>query len=166
MARGIDVFSTLLNIPKIWWRYTVAPKAQRAFIREEFNLTVRREFAKHLANSMGDVLRRKGIPEDQITLMREKGLGPEGYQIHHKIPIHAGGTNHFSNLAMSPVGLHHAIHYDVDKQILGMKEGQSKLVSMHYVQGLICDTEPWLDPAWCPDAPAPVPPPQSYIVWS
>ncbi|OFW82643.1 MAG: hypothetical protein A2018_08025 [Alphaproteobacteria bacterium GWF2_58_20] len=145
-------------MPKINVRYTVASKEQRDQRRNYYHDVVRKQFASHLATHHAEKLRILGIPEEQITIMRDRGEGPEGYNIHHKIPLHAGGTNDFSNLILMRADLHCHLHRFVDAKILGLKVGKSRDVVLPFLEGEVCFMQPWKQPGWNPNAPLPVPP--------
>ncbi len=104
---------------------------------KDFRLFGRKRFIQFLAKNHVDDLRRLGIPEDHITLMREEGKGPEGYTVHHKMPRHGGGGNDIDNLILMPPKIHKEIHEAIDVQILHMSTGDSRMVDLPMPDGVI-----------------------------
>jgi len=123
--------------------YVVPPKAERQRIAKQFG-KIRKQFAKFLAENHLEDLRRLGISEAEIDIMRETGRGPEGYTVHHKLPRHGGGTNDFSNLVLISRAIHSDIHYEMDRQLFGskkpisqMKTGDSCWIDIPTPEGMI-----------------------------
>lgn len=76
----------------------------------EFN-KVRPAFLKQLANRHANELRAAGIAQAAIDRMASNGRPPDGYQVHHRIPLDDGGDNSFSNLILIRDDVEHrAIH--------------------------------------------------------
>ena len=96
-------------------------------VMTEFN--VRAAFLKHLAKTKFNELRAAGISLKQIKGMRH-GYTPNGFNTHHMVPIHGGGTNDFSNLILiRRVPYHDDLHNKViNPQIRGIKEGESEFL--------------------------------------
>jgi alpha-beta hydrolase superfamily lysophospholipase len=130
--------------------YEVMPKEYRRSKRDAFNSVVpseigvekdknndvllvgaRAEFLKNLAKNHSEALLNAGMPQEQIDDMREQGIGPAGYNVHHKLPIHGGGGNDESNFVLIRDTLYHdMIHAFADPQISGMKEGDKRQIRM------------------------------------
>jgi len=160
MARkGIDVYTAIWRMPVVEWRYTVASAEHRVKVREYHHGPGRRAFAKHLAAHFEKELRDLGVPDDQITIMREEGLGPENFNIHHKVPVHAFGTNDFSNLILMPADLHSLVHQTIDEQgVCLMKTGETRLIQLPMPEGMVWNPACSQAPKPKPDFPVPVPP--------
>lgn len=81
--------------------YTKRSKTEAAQMRKIFNSSVRTNYLKDAANSSEIIKEFKagGLTDKQIQDMK-KGVQPEGYQVHHKLPLDDSGTNDFSNLML------------------------------------------------------------------
>jgi len=78
--------------------YTKRTDAAREALRDAFP-PVRRAFVKDLAQNHAAELREAGMSEGDIAMMA-KGRVPEGYQVHHMLPLDDGGTNATDNLVL------------------------------------------------------------------
>jgi len=98
-------------------------------MRQEFEQVKRAEFIKYLARTQQDALRQAGISAKQLEGMK-KGYTPHGFNTHHKLPIHGGGTNDFSNLILiRKEPWHDMLHYHIiNPQTKGMSEGDSRRI--------------------------------------
>lgn len=92
--------------------FKTPPKREREVMREQFKKEVRPAFLKYVAEHFSTELRAMGISEAGLATMR-KGFSVNGYNVHHKLPIHGGGTNDFKNLIIMPVGPHDELHHQV-----------------------------------------------------
>ncbi|MGD9637559.1 MAG: alpha/beta hydrolase [Alphaproteobacteria bacterium] len=128
--------------------YTVQSKEYRLSTRDAFNSPVPNEFGvakdklgdvllvgarsnflKKLGSDYSQALEAAGLLPDQVAAMAEEGICPSGYNVHHKKPIHGGGTNDAGNFVLIRDNLYHdMIHAHLDLQISGMKEGESREV--------------------------------------
>jgi len=105
-AIGLIEFSGWL-FQEISW--TKRLDEEREKFRVEFNNRVRRKFLKTLAKDK-KLLRTSRFSEEDIERLK-KGQCPNGYQVHHKIPIDDGGTNDFDNLVLiKNTPYHETIH--------------------------------------------------------
>ena len=150
-CKGNFSFDTIHGLKLKEVKYTVPTKAERVAKREEFNGVkdengnvivegVRSKFLKMLANEHADQLKeRLGLTDYQIEGMR-KGIGPSGYNVHHKLALHGGGKNEFSNFILTPLYPHDQWHHDVmDAQLLGIHEGESRTIKIPYTDEMIYD---------------------------
>ena len=96
-------------------------------LRKEFNNTIRSDFLKDLAKDKQaiSILRQQNVTEpDIIKLMN--GKVPQGYQVHHKIPLDDGGTNNKENLILIRNSPEHAAFTTYQKQqTSNLKNGDS-----------------------------------------
>ena len=149
--KGNFSFDTIHGLKLKEVKYTVPSKAERVAKREEFNGIkdadgnvvvegVRSKFLKMLANEHADLLKeRLGLTDYQIEGMR-KGFGPKGYNVHHKLALHGGGKNEFSNFILTPLYPHDQWHHDVmDAQLLGIRDGQTRVIKIPYTDEMIYD---------------------------
>ena len=116
--------------------WTVPDKQTRKKRRHSFN-KVRGEFLKHIGATMEPALRDLGLTDKQIEQIK-KGATPNGYNVHHKLPIHGGGKNEFSNLILMPVKPHNELHQKVmDPQVAQMQSGDSKKVVIPWTDDMV-----------------------------
>lgn len=92
--------------------FKMPPKGEREEMREQFKKEVRPSFLKYVAEHFPDELRAMGISDAGLATMR-KGYSVNGYNVHHKLPIHGGGTNDFKNLIIMPIRPHDELHHEV-----------------------------------------------------
>lgn len=131
--------------------YTVPSKADRMARREEFNGVrgsngevvvegVRSKFVKMLAKDHEkELVERLGLTERDIQGMRE-GYVPNGFNVHHKVALHGGGKNEFSNFILTPLYPHDQWHKDVmDGQLLGIREGETRTIKVPWTDEMIYD---------------------------
>ncbi len=144
-------FDTIHGLKLKEVEYTVPSKAERVAKRNEFNGVrdengnvvvegVRSKFLKMLANEHADLLvERLGLTERDIEGMRE-GYTPNGFNVHHKLALHGGGKNEFSNFILTPLYPHDQWHHDVmDAQLLGIREGETRTIKIPYTDEMIYD---------------------------
>ena len=144
-------FDTIHGLKLKEVEYSVPSKAERVAKRNEFNGVrdengnvvvegVRSKFLKMLANEHEDLLvERLGLTDRDIQGMRE-GYTPNGFNVHHKLALHGGGKNEFSNFILTPLYPHDQWHHDVmDPQILGIREGQTRKIKIPYTDEMIYD---------------------------
>ena len=122
--------------------WKVPPLAARRKMRQDFNNHVRREFIIWLALSQPDTLKDAGISQAEINKMRRQGSVPDGYEVHHKLPIAGGGDNSPSNLILIRRDIHDSIHAELDPQVAGLKEGESRRVRLPRPTGVFYGKPP------------------------
>ncbi len=116
--------------------WTVPDKKTRKRRRNGFE-SVRKEFLKHIGAAMEPALRDLGLTDKQIEQVK-KGHAPVGYNVHHKLPIHGGGLNEFSNLILMPIRPHDELHHKVmDPQVAQMQTGDSKKVLIPWTDDMV-----------------------------
>ncbi len=116
--------------------WTVPDKKTRKRRRNGFE-SVRKEFLKHIGATMEPTLRDLGLTDKQIEQVK-KGHAPVGYNVHHKLPIHGGGLNEFSNLILMPIRPHDELHHKVmDPQVAQMQTGDSKKVLIPWTDDMV-----------------------------
>ena len=105
--------------------YTKRTDAEREALRAQFE-PVRDAFVNDLAENHAAALRDAGISDEDIARM-VKGDMPEGYQVHHKLPLDDGGTNATSNLVLIKQDPDHKLitNYQ-NEQTRGMSAGQTR----------------------------------------
>lgn len=134
--RGRFNFKTINGFKLIDVEYSVPDKATRKRRRKGFN-SVREKFLAHIAKNCQKELRAIGITDKQIEQMK-KGSVPNGYNVHHKLPIHGGGLNKFSNLILMPIPPHDELHHKVlDPQVSQMQAGETKKVKLPWSDNMV-----------------------------
>ncbi len=126
--------------------YKVPSSAERKARRAEFQghdgkEGMRSKFLKMLAKEHEKELRENlGFGDAEIKLMSE-GKSVPGYNVHHKLPIHGGGKNEFSNFILTPLYPHDQWHHDIlDPQIADcMGSGQEKEVMLPWTDEMVYD---------------------------
>lgn len=96
----------------------VDPTAAK-IVRTKFDTTEGDAFLRSLANDPAKVeqLKKAGLTDLQISAMKN-GTRPDGYQIHHKLPIDAGGTNDASNLVLMKNHPYHKVITNHQNELL------------------------------------------------
>lgn len=131
-------FKTIHGIPLVEMDYTVPPMSDRKNKRSEFK-DVKREFLKFMVEKHSDQLTELGFTKEELDYIRTakedteqkegRGLCPKRYNVHHKLPIHGGGQNEFSNFIIMPIDKHDDLHHKViDPQIENIREGETRRI--------------------------------------
>jgi len=94
--RGKDVTLTDVKVQEI--SYVKRNSTELKSLRGEFNKTTRRAFLEDLGNN-AEYLRNAGFSETDIIKI-QNGRVPNGWQVHHKLPLDDSGTNSFDNLIL------------------------------------------------------------------
>jgi len=93
---------------------------------------------KSMANNPEKIkeLKNAGISDNDIEDMMECGLVPDGWQVHHKIPLDQGGTNDLENLVLIKNHAYHKVITNEQNSLTkGMKPGESKIVDFPIPEG-------------------------------
>lgn len=105
-----------------------APKDAHA-LRATFESGVRRSYLQHLGTEHPEVLREAGMTDAQIARVAS-GRVPQGYQVHHILPLDDGGTNSFDNLVLIRIHPDHMLITNNQNLVTkGLEPGQSRQVS-------------------------------------
>ena len=122
------------GIPVVEVPYTGVSKKHVKELRREFN-GLRKAFLKELAETQTEALKQMGFSDNMLVDLA-KGKTPNGFNVHHKIPLAGGGKNEFSNFILIKNDPYHVdIHRVSDLQISHIKEGETKLVKIPVPQG-------------------------------
>jgi hypothetical protein len=120
----------LPDVPVVGFDYRRRDKAEKAALREAFEMGERQAFLAHLLRDGGESLRIQGFTERNLESLR-RGKVPHGYNVHHIKPLDDGGDNRFDNLVLLRAHpTHEAIHRYLDPQLRGLEIGQSRQVSL------------------------------------
>lgn len=144
-------FDTIHGLKLREMDYTVPPLTDRRAKRDEFNGGrdqngklngggVRGEFLKMLANEHeAELVEKLGLTDRDLESMRD-GYTPNGFNVHHKLSLHGGGTNDFSNFILTPLYPHDQWHKDIiDGQLIGIKEGETRTIMVPWTDEMIYD---------------------------
>lgn len=146
-------FDTIHGLPLKEVECYVPSKSERHAARQEFDGRfsedgkvmlkegVRAKFLKHLAEKHSAALKENlGLTDEQIAQMAERGRAPAGFNVHHKLPLHIGGKNEFSNLILIPLYPHDQLHHDVlDRQVDNMKECERRTILLPTCDDMVYD---------------------------
>ncbi|CCZ21783.1 putative uncharacterized protein [Acetobacter sp. CAG:977] len=117
--------------------YKTPSKRSREMTREDFKKNVRPAFLKYIAEHHEPQLRKLGVSDAGLERMK-KGLGLNGYNVHHKLPIHGGGTNDFSNLIFMPIPPHDELHNKViNPQIKNFDTRMGVVIKLPWRDGMV-----------------------------
>lgn len=106
---------------------TKCDSVELARLRNEFNTSVRKEFLMDLGKNH-EYLKNAGFSDIDI-LKIQNGYVPDGWQVHHKIPLDGGGSNSFDNLVLIQNEPYHKVITNYQNSTMrGMLEGESKTV--------------------------------------
>ena len=94
--RGEDVTLNDVKVQEI--SYVKRNSTELKTLRDEFNTTTRKAFLEDLGKNT-EYLRNAGFSETDI-LKIQNGRVPDGWQVHHKLPLDDSGTNSFDNLVL------------------------------------------------------------------
>lgn len=126
--RGAPV--TLNNVTVQSITYTKRSAEDLRALRGAFDSTERAGFVKSLANDPAKVeqLRAAGLTDDQIAMLAD-GKIPQGWQVHHKLPLDDGGTNDYSNLVLIKNEPYHKVITNAQNAATrGMAEGETRVI--------------------------------------
>jgi hypothetical protein len=119
--------------------YTRRPRTELTKLRNEFNSTERKAFAKGIATDTDKImaLKKAGLSDVDIAKLA-KGEIPAGFQVHHKLPLDDGGNNASSNLILIKNDPHHLVITNAQNALTkGMAVGDSKVVDWPIPSGFV-----------------------------
>ncbi|MDQ0269193.1 T7SS effector LXG polymorphic toxin [Cytobacillus purgationiresistens] len=119
--------------------YTKRDREEFKQLRKKFNSSERKNFLQDLASDEKKIkqLFDAGLTETDIKNLKS-GLVPDGYQVHHKLPLDDGGTNDFINLILIKNDPYHKVLTNSQKGLTkGMKVGDSINIKWPIPEGFI-----------------------------
>jgi len=141
-VRGQSV--QLRGIDSVPVNYVKRDRAEYAALRKDFDSSVRGDFLRDLAGDPAkvDALRNAGL--DQAAIDRiASGRVPQGWQVHHKLPLDDGGTNSFDNLVLIKNDPHHIALTNAQRTLVGdLTVGQSRQVDFPIPRGFVYPPAP------------------------
>lgn len=124
--------------------YVKRDRVEYQALRNSFDSKVRGDFLRDLAGdpTKVDALRRAGL--DQAAIDRiASGRVPQGWQVHHKLPIDDGGTNSFDNLVLIKNDPHHLALTNAQRTLVGdLTVGQSRQIDFPIPRGFVYPPTP------------------------
>lgn len=104
--------------------YVKRDPSETMFLRKEFNNIVRKKFLNQLSNSSDAA----NVFEPSDLFKMSKGTAPDGWEVHHKLPLDDGGTNAFDNLSLVEKEPFHKVLTNMQRtSTRGMLPGESKV---------------------------------------
>ncbi|MEP9091625.1 HNH endonuclease signature motif containing protein [Enterobacter cloacae] len=104
--------------------YIKRDPSETMLLRKEFNNTVRKKFLNQLSNSSDAA----NVFEPSDLFKMSKGTVPDGWEVHHKLPLDDGGTNAFDNLSLIEKEPFHKVLTNMQRtSTRGMPPGDSKV---------------------------------------
>lgn len=97
-------------------------------LRNKFDSSERKKFVQDLVKDDSNMehFKRLGMTENDIARMKD-GYVPEGFQVHHKLPLDDGGDNSFSNLVLIKNDPYHKALTAAQKSLTnGMTPGMTR----------------------------------------
>ena len=123
--RGENV--TLKDVKTKEVTYVKRSLEERKALRTAFDSTERKNFLIRLSENE-QLLKDAGLTEIDILDMKD-GLVPEGWQVHHKLPLDDSGDNSFQNLVLIKNEPYHKVITNYQNSIVrGLKEGEIKKI--------------------------------------
>jgi len=119
--------------------YTKRSRAEYKELRRAFESKERGDFLRDLGNDPAKVaqLRKAGLNDAQIAKVAD-GKVPEGWEVHHKLPLDDGGTNAAENLVLIKKDPHHYTISNAQRAATkGMQEGDTRTIEWPIPQGSI-----------------------------
>ncbi|MEI5993946.1 T7SS effector LXG polymorphic toxin [Candidatus Enterococcus mansonii] len=127
---------TLKNVKTEVIDYIKRSPSETKKLRNKFDSSVRKNFLKELgANEK--YLKELGFSEKDIARIKN-GNVPQGWQVHHKLPLDDSGTNDFANLVLIENEPWHKVITNHQNSVArGMKPGEIKQVEWPMIDGNI-----------------------------
>jgi uncharacterized protein len=113
-------------------------------LRSAFESGARADFARSLTSSPENLaaLRRAGLDDAAIARLAEGGI-PQGWQVHHKLPLDDGGTNAFDNLVLIKNDPYHLALTNAQRSLVGdLAVGGSRQVDFPIPDGIVYPPTP------------------------
>lgn len=141
-VRGQPV--TMRGIDEVPVNYVKRDRTEYAQLRREFDGGIREDFLKDLASDPAKVQGLRDAGLDQAAIDRiASGRVPQGFQVHHKLPLDDGGTNSFDNLVLIKNDPHHIALTNAQRTLVGdLEVGQSRQVDFPVPRGFVYPPAP------------------------
>lgn len=120
-----DSSDSLSGISRIKLDYVKRNPEEAKELRHAFDSSGRGEFLKDLGTNYEEELKKQGLSDEQISMIKN-GKVPPGFEVHHIKPLDDSGTNDFSNLVLIDKHSHSVITAYQNRTTRGMKAGDCK----------------------------------------
>lgn len=141
-VRGAPV--ELRGVDSVSVNYVKRDRTEYQALRRDFDSGVRGDFLRDLAADPAKVegLRRAGLDQTAIDRIAS-GRVPQGFQVHHKLPLDDGGTNSFDNLVLIRNDPHHIALTNAQRTLVGdLTPGQARQVDFPIPRGFVYPPAP------------------------
>jgi hypothetical protein len=135
--RKIDI--TLPGVKTRPVNYVKRGDAEYRTLRGTFNSSARGKFLRELASDPDKLsqLKAAGLTNTEINLIAA-GRVPEGWQVHHKLPLDDNGTNDFSNLILMKNDPYHMTVTNFQNDVTAaLKEGEMMRIDWPIPDGFV-----------------------------
>ncbi|QBO35728.1 hypothetical protein EQG49_04245 [Periweissella cryptocerci] len=134
LLRGEKI--VLKNIDTKPVEYVKRPSVEAKKLRNKFNASVKKSFLRNLATDEKR-LQKYGLTKNDIEDMRD-GYVPDGWQVHHQLPLDDSGTNDFSNLVLVKNEPYHKVITNYQRSSTkGMKPGDKRIINWPFIKNNI-----------------------------
>lgn len=133
----------LPHVDSVNVNYVKRDRAEYTQLRKDFDGGIRADFAKNLVSTPEGVAAAKKAGLDDAGIARlADGKIPQGYQVHHKLPLDDGGTNDFDNLVLIQNSPYHTALTNAQRELVGdLPVGGSREVEFPVPRGDIYPAE-------------------------
>lgn len=110
----------LPHVESVHVNYVKRDRAEYTQLRKDFDNGIRADFARNLVATPEGIAaaKRAGLDDTAITRLQD-GKIPQGYQVHHKLPLDDGGTNSFDNLVLIQNSPYHTALTNAQRELVG-----------------------------------------------
>ncbi|TRW18246.1 HNH endonuclease [Glacieibacterium frigidum] len=141
-VRGVPVRLEGVEIRPV--DYLKRDRASYESLRREFDGGARAGFVKSISSDPTNLaaLRNAGLNDAQIARLAE-GKIPQGWQVHHKLPLDDGGTNSFDNLVLIKNDPSHIAITNAQRSLVGdLAVGETRRVDFPVPPGVVYPPAP------------------------
>lgn len=110
----------LPHVESVNVNYVKRDRAEYTQLRKDFDNGIRADFARNLVATPERIVaaKRAGLDDTAIARLQD-GKIPQGYQVHHKLPLDDGGTNSFDNLVLIQNSPYHTALTNAQRELVG-----------------------------------------------
>lgn len=110
----------LPHVESVNVNYVKRDRAEYTQLRKDFDNGIRADFARNLVATPEGIAaaKRAGLDDTAIARLQD-GKIPQGYQVHHKLPLDDGGTNSFDNLVLIQNSPYHTALTNAQRELVG-----------------------------------------------
>lgn len=128
-----------LGLNSVIYKFEHRGRRDLKALQREFKTETRGQFLAHLVEKYPQRLKRLGITDEEIGLMRDEGELPSGFDVRHIKPLQArDSSNRFENLVFLPKLPHGlAIHRYLSPQLTAGRVGRQREIKLPLPRGPI-----------------------------